>query len=126
MLHNEDKGIHTIVICPDYDEWGYSLSEDIPPFSIAPDGIIDSESIYDKDGNPIVMPELYEWQKEIEAIIIASETGEPYEKDWEDYHRRGIEIAHKLRKVLSTDFDLLYEAPYEDKSETISGKIHIL
>lgn len=27
---------HAIVICPDYDEWGYSPSEDIPPFSIAP------------------------------------------------------------------------------------------
>ncbi|MBO5874199.1 MAG: hypothetical protein J6Q35_04115 [Rikenellaceae bacterium] len=123
MLHNEDKDKNTIVICPDYDEWGHSLSEDVPPFSIAPDGRNDSESIYDKDGNPIVMPELYEWQKEIEPIIIASETGEPYEKDWDDYHQRGLEIAYKFRAVLSSDFDLWYEAPFEDKSGTVSGEI---
>jgi hypothetical protein len=74
----------------------------------------------------LILPELYEWQQEIEPIVIASETGEPYEKDWVDYHRRGLEIAHKLRKVLSSDFDLRYEAPFEDKSGTISGEIHIL
>ena len=126
MLHNEDKGKHTIVICPDYDEWGHSLSEDIPPFSITPDGKIDNEDICDQDGNPIIMPELYEWQHEIEPIVIASETGEPYEKDWEDYHRRGLEIAHKLRKVLSSDFDLLYEAPFEDNSGLISARVLVL
>lgn len=126
MLHNDDKGKHTIVICPDYDEWGHSLSEDIPPFSIAPDGRIDNEDICDQGGKPIVMPELYEWQKEIEPIIIASETGEPHEKDWDDYHRRGLEIAYKFRAVLSSDFDLWYKAPFEDKSGMISGKIHIL
>lgn len=126
MFYNRANERQAIVICPDYDEWGYSPSGDIPPFSIAPDGRIDSESIYDKDGNPIVMPELYEWQKEIESIVIASETGEPYEKDWEGYHRRGLEIAYKLRKLLSSDFDLWYKAPFEDKSGTISGEIHIL
>ena len=120
MLHNEDKGKHTIVICPDYDEWGHSLSEDVPPFSIAPDGRIDNEEIYDQDGNPIIMPELYEWQKEIEPIVVAFSVGEPYDKDWTDYHRRGLEIAHKLRQVLSLDFELWYEAPAEDKSGTIS------
>lgn len=81
---------------------------------------------YDKDGKPIVMPELYEWRQEIDSIVVASETGKPYEKDWADYHRRGLEIAHKLRKVLSSDFDLWYEPPYEDKSRKISQKILIL
>lgn len=124
MLYNNDDGKRIIVICPDYDEWGYSPSGDISPFSIAPDGKIDNEDIYDQDGKPIVLPELYEWQQEIEPIVIASECGEPYEKDWADYHRRGLEIAHKLRKVLSSDFDLWYEAPFEDKSGTVSGEIH--
>ena len=116
----------TVVIRPDLEELGYSLSEDIPPFSIAPDGRIDSEEICDLDGKPIVMLELYEWQKEIEPIVIAFSVGEPYEKDWVDYHRRGLDIAHKLRKILSSDFDLLYEAPLEDKSRTIRQKILIL
>ena len=122
MLHNEDKGKHTIVICPDYDEWGHSLSEDVPPFSIAPDGRIDNEESYDQDGNPIIMPELYEWQKEIEPIVVAFSVGEPYDKDWDDYHQRGLDIAHKLRKILSPDFELWYEAPSEDKSGTISSR----
>ena len=73
-----------------------------------------------EDGNPIIMPELYEWQKEIEPIVVAFSVGEPYDKDWTDYHRRGLEIAHKLRQVLSSDFELWYEAPAEDKSGTIS------
>lgn len=115
----------SIVICPDYNEWGYSLSEDIPPFGISPDGRIDNEVICDRDGNPIVMSELYEWLQEIEPIVVASETGDPYEKDWADYHRRGLEIAHTLRKVLSPDFDLWYEAPLEDKSGTISSRMLI-
>lgn len=116
---------HTIVMCPDYDLWGYSLSEDIPPFSIAPDGRIDSEEICDLDGKPIIMPELYEWQREIEPIVIASECGEPYEKDWVDYHRRGLEIAHRLRKLLSSDYELWYEAPFEDQSGIISCRMLI-
>ena len=119
MLYDKADGKHAIVICPDYDEWGYSLSEDVPPFSIASDGRIDNKDIYDLDGKPIVMPELYEWQKEIEPIVVAFSVGEPYDKDWADYHRRGLYIAHKLRQVLSPDFDLWYEAPLEDRSRTI-------
>ena len=72
-----------------------------------------------EDGNPIIMPELYEWQKEIEPMVVAFSVGEPYDKDWADYHRRGLYIAHKLRQVLSPDFDLWYEAPLEDRSRTI-------
>lgn len=125
MFYNRANEKHAIVICPDCDEWGYSLSEDIPPFSIAPDGRIDNEDIYDLDGKPIVILELYEWQKEIESIVVAFSVGEPYNKDWTDYHRRGLEIAHKLRQVLSPDFDLWYEAPLEDKSGTISGRVFI-
>ena len=126
MFYNRANEKHAIVICPDYDECGYSLSEDIPPFSIAPDGRIDNEDIYDQDGNPIIMPELYEWQKEIEPIVVAFSVGEPYDKDWTDYHRRGLEITHKLRQVLSSDFELWYEAPAEDKCGTIPRKLLVL
>ena len=126
MLHNNDDGKRIIVICPDYNEWGYSPSEDIPPFSIAPDGKIDNEDIYDRDGKPIILPELYEWQQEIEPIVIASETGEPYEKDWGDYHRRGLEIAHKFREILSPDFDLWYKVPAEDARNEAPDEMLIL
>ena len=72
------------------------------------------------------MKELDEWAYEIEKIVIASETGKPYEKDWEDYHRRGIALAKQLREILPPTTDLWYEAPYEDKSGTIPHKILIL
>ena len=84
------------------------------------------ESYNDKDGYPIEMEELDKWAYEIEAIVIASETGKPYEKDWEDYHRRGITLAHKLRERLPASTDLWYAAPYEDKSGTIPQNILIL
>ena len=80
----------------------------------------------DKDGNPIEMEEFDKWAYEIEAIVIASETGEPYEKDWDDYHRRGLELAKKLREVLPITTDLWYEAPFEDKSGTIPHRMLIL
>ncbi len=115
-----------IVMHPDYDSWGYSILRDRASFDVNPDGLIEDDEIYDKEGNPIVMPELYAWQQEIEPIIILSETGEAYIEGWDDYHQRGFAIAHKLRKVLSADFDLWYEAPFEDNSGTIPRKILII
>ncbi len=80
---------------------------------------VEYDELYDKEGNPIQMPELDEWANEIVQVVVASETGHPYEKDWSEYNRRGIDIAHRLRERLSPDFDLWYEAPFEDKSNTI-------
>lgn len=115
-----------ILIYPAYDNrFAQSLFDDCVDYTVEDDGTLD-EDLYDNAGKPIVLPELYEWQQEIEPIIIASETGKPYKKDWVDYHRRGLEIAHKLRKVLSSDFDLWYKAPFEDKNGTIEGGILIL
>ena len=80
----------------------------------------------DIDGNPIKMEEFNKWAYEIQDIIIASETGHPYEKDWVDYHRRGIALAKQLREVLPFTTDLWYKAPFEDKSGTIKHPILIL
>lgn len=57
------------------------------------------------------------WNKEISSIIVDAAVGKSYEKDWDDYNRRGIELARQLRKQLSPDFDLWYEPPFEDDSE---------
>lgn len=116
---------NVILINPDYYTFAQSLFEDCADYTVDADGTLD-EDLYDNEGKPIVLRELYEWRQEIEPIVIASECGKPYKKDWVDYHRRGLEIAHKLRKVLSSDFDLWYKAPLEDKSGTIEGKILIL
>ena len=96
-------------ICPDYNEY---LWDD-------EDAAVGLNEMYDKKGNPIQMPELDAWAQEMAPIVVASETGRPYEKDWVDYHKRGIDLAHQLRERLSPDFDLWYEAPFEDKSDII-------
>ena len=108
---------HIMRICPDVDAIMFD-EEGVAYWSL--------EDLYDKEGKPIEMPELETWAEEIEPIVIASETGEPYEKDWEDYHRRGLELAKQLRERLSTDFDLWYAAPYEDKSGTIPKPMLII
>ncbi|MGN0206997.1 MAG: hypothetical protein ACI4BC_07115 [Muribaculaceae bacterium] len=113
---------HIITIDPDvaqlfYDEEGVS-------YEVEKDGTIDF--IYDKDGNPIVSKNFLGWHNEINQIVIASETGNPYSMDWEQYHNRGIKLAQELRKILSTDFDLWYNAPFEDKSGIIKNPFLVL
>lgn len=103
---------HVLTICPDYsqlytDEEGLSGSLDI---------------LYNKEGKPIQMDELVKWQWEINPIVIASATGDDYSKDWADYHKRGWALSKQLRERLSTDFDLWYDCPWEDKSGTVKKK----
>ena len=104
---------HILTIDPDvlqllYDEEGVTWEE--------------LDNAYDKNGKPIKVEGLLDWQKEIEPIVIASQTGNTYEKDWADYHRRGLDLAKQLRERLSTDFDLWYDYPFEDNSGTLKKK----
>ena len=107
---------HIIRIYPDAD--AYLWNED--------NAAIDIDYLYDRKGDAIEMTEFDDWAKEAYPIIFASETGQPYEKDWADYHRRGLEMAQALRNKLSTDFDLWYEAPWEDKSGIIEKPMLII
>lgn len=84
------------------------------------------DDLYTRDGQQISLPAFEDWQQEMCPIIVNSETGKSYEKDWQDYHKRGLELAKQLREVLSPDFDLWYEAPYEDKSGIIPKPILII
>lgn len=113
---------HVLTIDPDiaqlfYDEEGYS-------YEVDQDGTMDF--IYDREGFPIVIKDFFTWHNEINQIVIDSETGHPYSMDWEQYHSRGIKLAQELRKILSTDFDLWYSAPYEDKSGIIRHSFLVL
>ena len=105
-----------ITICPDYRAFLWWDEEG--------SGCVDE--LYDKENVPIEFDELEEWAKEAEPAIAAFHLEEPYDMDWTNYHRRGIALAQQLRERLSTDFDLWYDAPFEDKSGTIPHKILIL
>lgn len=68
---------------------------------------------------------LKEWCEEIVPVVIEGAVGREYQKDWKEYHQRGLELAKKLREVLPKEYDLWYEAPIEDKSGTLHKKILI-
>ena len=109
-----------LFMCPNYDyvimdSGGVSVDVDME------NGFFDE--IYDKKGNPIKMPELVEWQKEISKVIIEGAMGRTIPFDWEGYHKRGMGLAQQLRNILSSDFDLWYEAPVEDRSGIIAKPI---
>ncbi len=110
---------HILAINPDigqlfYDEDGCSFDD------------FDDEYIYDKLGQPIIFDEFLKWRSETDCLVIGSGTSSPINKDWEDFHRRGLEMAKTLRDRLSPDFDLWYEAPIDDRSGTIRSPQLIL
>lgn len=104
-----------ILIRPDYDF--YLLDSE----NVA----IGLEELKGKDGRPIFLPSLDVWAEEMKPVVLASELGQPYDKNWQDYHRRGLALAHQLRRMLSNDYDLWYETPFEDKSGTMPSSIRI-
>lgn len=85
----------------------------------------EEDFIYTKQGMPMYFDDFTAWQSEIEDLVFETE-GDSYEKDWKDFHCRGLSMAKRLRETLSTDIDVWYEAPYEDKSETIRSPQLIL
>jgi len=111
------------IINPDYDVCVEEITSDRIPFDVENDTF---EDVCDSDGNAIVIPGFSEWSKEIAEIIIKSETGEKYSFDWEDYHRRGLELAKQLRSKLPSNIDLWYRAPFEDKSGTMLRTVLVL
>lgn len=113
-----------LTIDPDVDQ--VFIDQEGCSYSFDSDGLLDDDDICDRESKPICMKEMYEWQSEIVPIVIASETGQPYSKDWKDYHKRGLKLAHELRNRLSPNIDLWYVAPFEDKSGFIDHPILVL
>lgn len=67
-------------------------------------------------GKPVHVEGLTEWCRDIVPVVIEGAVGKAYPIDWEEYHRRGLDLAKKLREVLPHEYDLWYKAPVEDKS----------
>ena len=103
------------------------MDPDVDCFMRDTDGLVYSYDELDElCGETVIIPGLRKWEEEIESIVIKSECGESYTKDWKEYHERGLELARKVREVLPKKYDLWYMAPYEDKSGTISKPILII
>lgn len=85
----------------------------------------DEVDCLDVGDDPIVLPGVSEWVDEISSIVSDAGVGKPYEKDWNDYHIRGLQLAQKFRELLPSKYDLWYKAPFEDKSGIIPHPILI-
>lgn len=111
------------IINPDYDVCVEEITDDRIPFDVNKDTFADIESFKDE---AFSVYGFSSWATEIRDVIIASEIGKNYNFDWKDYHKRGLILAQKLRDKLPDYIDLWYEAPFEDKSETIPHPILIM
>lgn len=98
-----------IIISPDYDGVVMTLGNEYT----------DIGEYYNKEGHPIVMPELDGWLQSVRQAIVNAAVGEYSDFDWKVFHDRGLELAQQLRDRLSSDFDLWYESPFEDNSGAI-------
>lgn len=101
-----------LTINPDYDELIYDENN----LMIYEDDL--SEIIKDK----FDIMGFFEWGREIHPIVIEASVGKPYDKDWKDYHERGLVYAKQLRQCLPSEYDLWYFRPFEDKTNTVPEK----
>lgn len=86
------------------------------------------ELCIDKEGNYVTVniSGIHQWQQEFECATDFAETTTKNDFDWEDWHKRGIELAKQLRVRLPKSCDLWYDAPFEDKSGSIKGRFLII
>ena len=68
---------------------------------------------------PVNIEGLKEWCAEIKPAIVEAAVSKEYPMDWNEYHRKGLELAKQIRAVLPKKYDLWYDAPFEDKSGII-------
>lgn len=111
------------VIDPEYDVCIEEITAERIPFDIEDDTF---DNVGNYEGEPFKIDGFTAWSKELCGIIIISETGEKYDFDWSDFHKRGLQLAHELRAKLPSNIDLWYKAPFEDKSGIIARPMLIL
>ena len=112
QVHVED----VLTITPDYDVFISHIDGSTEGY----------EELEDLCGSPVQIDGLEEWCREMAPVVIEAAVGKTYPMDWEDFHRRGIEFAKQLRKMLPKKYDLWYDAPFEDKSGFIKRPMLII
>ena len=111
---------------PDYDSYSdrqvhikdiMTIKPDYDFFMTHLDGTVEGyEDLEELCGQPVQIEGLEEWCRDIVPAVIEAAVGRTYPMDWANFHKRGIELAKQLRKVLPKEYDLWYEAPTEDNS----------
>lgn len=73
----------------------------------------------------IVVPGIEEWHRRYIAATDFAETETSESFDWVSWHLEGLLFAKEIKRQLPSCFRLYYNAPYEDKSNTIENEIEI-
>ena len=81
--------------------------------------VSDYDDLINLLGSQFEIKGLEEWAQEMAPIVVKAYSGEPYTKDWAEYHSRGLALARQLREILPPGYDLWYDSPAEDESDTI-------
>jgi hypothetical protein len=120
---NDVKNV--IILCPDYDDL---LFEDGV-------GCGDEEDIFigeEETEIHIDVPGLSEWHsKYIDECLLPCAVGKitldelNAKFDWKTFHEEGLRLAAEVKKQLPEDVDLLYDVPFEDKSQFIKKPVFI-
>ena len=105
QVHIED----VLTIDPNYDYFITNLEGHVWNY----------DEMEDLCGKPANIDGLKEWCEQIKPLISNAAVSKEYPMEWEDYHRKGLELAKQIRAVLPKKYDLWYEAPFEDKSGII-------
>ena len=77
-------------------------------------------------GQPLCIDGFEEWYTEAATAVAETCAGRACNIDWNDFHRRGIEYAKQIRRILPAEYDLWYMKPYEDTSNIIRKPILVI
>ena len=70
----------------------------------------DSDGIEDYNISKELLKEFSDWHFIFERFDFKNDPN----FSWTDYHKKGMELAAKLKKELKNNFEIYYEKPYED------------
>lgn len=132
LASRRNNYITEIVMGPEYSETFIYESGNDENYSVG-EVIGDDESI-EINGKEIQlnMPELTDWVFEyLWQVLTPCESGEKSIEEinktfnWQDFHKRGIELAHKVKNLLPENVRLRYESGFEDRSGIIKDDFWI-
>lgn len=124
---NEDSAVE-ILMTPDYGSVFICESGDDSGMTIG-----DEESITINDKSiEFNLQDLQKWTSEyLWQVLAPCESGEKSIEeinktfDWKDFHKRGLELAHKVKELLPKNVRLRYASPFEDRSGIIDDEMWI-
>jgi len=67
-----------------------------------------------------------DWQSKFESAGRRRNKAYPFPLDWNDYHRRGLELTRRLKAELGEDICVVYEKPYEDPDRDTDERREVL